>query len=1558
MAYLQNSGKFDLYFLKESVLMVLRKSVLLALLCSAFIFNRCAFADDDPPKLVSLGLSAATAMASQKDVVTGLKQAAADEYTDWLWEAVGGTEKFMTGNAEAEIPAAKDKIMKIVNTVKAIENFAIAVTEGRYDDAAFTAIDEVVGALNHPLVSLTWEMAKLTYESHKLVVSTGAERDIEALYGIVARDRRMMGVVDPNADEPAQIPVDASTADYFFDKYIVTDGSARGLLKSYVTTHLGEEWPEESWSDYMSSWMAVGSGVDTAEKAEINMLAGEWRNKARGWIVQLLKEANKQAKVAWGEARLRQQLAEFEKFSERVGHFYNNDLDRMIREFLAIKANRAAEAELALLPAASKKAIDELTPKVNKMSNEDLKDAPRWEMQINEWQLKCLSGSSKMIAVNDGLSKTLSDERKKWLSLADVLNKKVKELKGQVFEGVVEETFVEREYGSSLYDQTKKGRDAANEARAKQFYEEYFKSVLVELDWLTIRKDVELKTADGKTESVALIADPDTAVDEMTNRLNVGDFQGADIILEFWKNDASSGIFKYLRELEGKVKTILSVAPDSLTSAKENLDKANAEYDKFSAQMNARRADVSQRRDAVIKKYSGFYGVNWGKVESDGEYQSLTRTLQDLNTEQSKFYRATVQPASEKYNVERNGWDIVAGMARNVLKRMTEIESMLHDKVVGDLTAVLEAYRGLRAAQQANYEKYVAQLSAILADLPTAVQVEVWGAKDELAMVEDEAYTMMGKLGAPEDPVRARDMVNFLSKLVPAEGTGYLAERLIERAADIEAKARVWDKAEKQFSEIPPLDNDDVNQIRVLVKPDFDQDVLREKIKEGIANAKELKAIPDRFKAAAKKAATDLQNRETDRDFLQNNLRILSEYFSGLHEQGLIDWGGNQDYKIAFPNIGRDGMVKLETPFAHYATRAELTKMAQPVRDAWSRMKAASFAKKNAPDHVAKWEQIMNAQDVPVAKGENFIAPNYDLPIYKEDLDQALALVKKIKGSSDAYRETMEQVAALVPGLMQVPTVIEKENDAKMAALYKMDLQEYLEKYTKRSRPVVNYLLTEQAKYMIQAPDSQHELGKMYVEIARRVEELHIEALDYAAEQARKEAEAQARAYQEERQKKIDEEARKAVDNMGAAELAGFYGYYLQNPRINSRSVSNMRGDVVLSKSDLISGEIILEGRLFTIDKAKTMLLSEDGGRTWQELALNQDINYRFQPMPNKAYDFILRVKTTDERETQIRLFPEINSIIYQDVDFEQLIAQTVKEIADAYEMMNASVFSDFISRDYLGNKAILEEGVRFDFDMFMNIRLTIYINRIQKRGNMFVAETKWDKSQTPRKTGEEQKTSGKTTFMFVLEDGKMKIQNLRGDLIYATLSPEIAQASGKSQTVVNQILTARDDRNPIQPGAGDTEDDGGLTDGDDDSGGLLTVKTRTFTVGGWGSSPYIDFDNGNFGVGELGDVFFAGMEMNSTGGVATIYSLGLGGEALFNSLDEVPGGFSDNTGGFSHMAAVGGDVYVILTGDGNYVKMVVSSVDSHEDPPGFTVPDAFTIKYAISDGSTNLATQ
>ncbi len=74
-------------------------------------------------------------------------------------------------------------------------------------------------------------------------------------------------------------------------------------MKTYVRKVLGDEWPEQSWGQWLSSWQEIGSGADSARSAEIEALATELRNKARTWIMLLIKDLNKQVKVAWAQAR-------------------------------------------------------------------------------------------------------------------------------------------------------------------------------------------------------------------------------------------------------------------------------------------------------------------------------------------------------------------------------------------------------------------------------------------------------------------------------------------------------------------------------------------------------------------------------------------------------------------------------------------------------------------------------------------------------------------------------------------------------------------------------------------------------------------------------------------------------------------------------------------------------------------------------------------------------------------------------------------------------------------------------------------------------------------------------------------------------------------------------------------------------------------------------------------------------------------------------------------------------------------------------------------------------
>ena len=396
-----------------------------------------------------------------------------------------------------------------------------------------------------------------------------------------------------------------------------------------------------------------------------------------------------------------------------------------------------------------------------------------------------------------------------------------------------------------------------------------------------------------------------------------------------------------------------------------------------------------------------------------------------------------------------------------------------------------------------------------------------------------------------------------------------------------------------------------------------------------------------------------------------------------------------------------------------------------------------------------------------------------------------------------------------------------------------------------------------------------------------------------------------------------------------------FSDYLLTGPRVNTYDLSKAYGEVVLLPEQLRQGKISLTGWLSHVDGIDKILFSEDGGRTWQEIQIQQAVQVEFSPIAGKRYDPKLRIKTRLSKDYDLTFFPNITGLVYRDVSYADLVKDVVTKIANAYESQNTADFASLISRDYIGNRVYLEEGVRFDFDMFTDIRLKIYIDRIEKRGDLYVADTHWDKSQNPRKTGQQQMTTGKTVMMFSLEDGTLKIKNLRGNLIYATLSPEIAEASGLSQTIVEEIRVAEFERNPVQPGAGNTVNSGGV------GSSKLNVRTGSVTaIAPMPNSADFDFSSGNEVPSGSGDITF---EFNNImfGQIQT-------SAQSFEALSEAPsGGYA---GPITPLPS--GTVIVFTTAEGYFGKMNVIGVNT------VGANATLSFQYALqTDGSRNLST-
>ncbi len=399
--------------------------------------------------------------------------------------------------------------------------------------------------------------------------------------------------------------------------------------------------------------------------------------------------------------------------------------------------------------------------------------------------------------------------------------------------------------------------------------------------------------------------------------------------------------------------------------------------------------------------------------------------------------------------------------------------------------------------------------------------------------------------------------------------------------------------------------------------------------------------------------------------------------------------------------------------------------------------------------------------------------------------------------------------------------------------------------------------------------------------------------------------------------------------------------YSLYGLRINTRDYSNNNGDILLTRDSLDDGKVNITGSISNLDNVDTMLLSLDNGRTWDEMPKAANFAFEFVPQQGMVYQPIIKLKRSGAYSDDELGLLRNGMLTYQDVSYNDQVLATLQAISNAYEKHDSSEFAKYVSRDYLGNKTFLEEGIRFDFDMFLDIQLTIYINRIENRKGMWIAETKWDKKQTPRTTGQQQLTNGRTTMMFVAEDGIMKIKNLRGNLLYATLSPEIAEASGLNQTTIDAIRTAHDDRNPTQPGAGTIEDDGGVSEGTTTST-ILTVQYSPTVPSP--VSPGVGFD------------FTANAQVASNDGSSdvTFESNQIFGQVGFQKI------MGDTFDGLTEAPATGyyitginndgaGTVYAFKTQEGYYGKMEILTFASN----------LVTFKFVIrTDGTRNIATQ
>ncbi|MDD5614360.1 MAG: hypothetical protein PHQ54_04740, partial [Candidatus Omnitrophica bacterium] len=943
----------------------------------------------EPTGAIKLGLDLATATADTKSLTEGLKKVGQDKLDEWMWDSIGGYEMLLNSTSEASIPGAKDKLKAIVEVVQNIEKFAIAVTEGKYDDALFVAIDQTVSIVNHPLVSVTWAACKMTYESHKLVQSTQAALNIEQLYGVVSSDRRLMGV-GGSKDSPPLIPETSASADYFFEKYIITDASVRALVKSYVEKEIGESWPEESWGEWAKSWMAVGSGVDTKEAAEIARLAGEWRNKARTWIMRLIKDVNNQAKVYWAQTRARQQLAAFEEFQKRVGHFYNNDFERMVKEFQDIQKHKKALPQYKEVLTKSQQERPKIKAKID--SKDYLKErdgTANVNKALNDWSSQTYSVSTAASIGGDSqLASALMEESKAWRAMREGFTKEIEDKTEDIVKEQAEDytkapVYV---YSSIAWSQ----KFAAIESAARSYYSTLFEQLIKPFDMSSVSLEIEGK--DERTQSVS--ADPDTVKKAMLDFLNEGRFDLAWALLNAWDNILGREFGLYHGNMEKEAKKRWSTTPQGVISAEEAY---KSQYESTVQQVNALRPSLDaiyERAWAVLRSCSGFWGAGqdcWNK------YYQAVAPAHAIHNQISALWRAFT-PFSDKQWIERNGWSKAASAAQTSLKTLKELDGVVFSQTRGFLQEIYSIFDGLRKARTEQYEKYrkvFNNLNGFFEKNIPALERMAESVDERLKDLKENTHTYVvpirseGQVYFSYLPGRLNSMAQMLQQgIVPAQSMLYIEVQLDQVERKLEELKSGWDN-------LPKLSNAEIDQIKVLVNPAFNYAKDSEEIKNKINIVKQLSSkTRPKVSEFESLADTDGSNRDKDVLWLMQNARKIQAFIDEMIAQKYFKYRDG-DYRIDVNIEQSNRMVILDQPYRHYATADELEKISAPVKLAWQRAGVSGFIGKYAPSYASAIDNILNMSDVVPAKGDNFIV-GVRRAIYGEDIQKASSLIASV----------------------------------------------------------------------------------------------------------------------------------------------------------------------------------------------------------------------------------------------------------------------------------------------------------------------------------------------------------------------------------------------------------------------------------------------------------------------------------------------------------------------------------------------------------------------------------
>lgn len=284
-----------------------------------------------------------------------------------------------------------------------------------------------------------------------------------------------------------------------------------------------------------------------------------------------------------------------------------------------------------------------------------------------------------------------------------------------------------------------------------------------------------------------------------------------------------------------------------------------------------------------------------------------------------------------------------------------------------------------------------------------------------------------------------------------------------------------------------------------------------------------------------------------------------------------------------------------------------------------------------------------------------------------------------------------------------------------------------------------------------------------------------------------------------------DSEAKWWIFGQSEDEVATRYLY------LNDISYDELGDKVTLYRELLPNGQATLKGRgQAGRNKVGAVQISLDNGATWQkaDLAADGSFIYNFTPRLGETYQ--LNVKILDTAGKSNDLEATRKELTVSDGDITSVIRAALDAMIAAYQDEDARAFMRHIDENFAGDATILDRGVRKDFTLFDNLRLTYQLNNVAAgSGGKIFASFTFSRQVTSARDAQTYEDRGVTEFIFKLHADRALVTAMKHPLIFG-LSEAEDVATGFTNSAEN-AQTLRVSNNEIflsdQPYEDDNDD-------------------------------------------------------------------------------------------------------------------------------------------------------